>query len=666
MNRTLYDTVRTRAHRAHRQSPLPPMAEDFAHAGLTPAERITRRFEALCAAETPVILDESELIVFTRTVPNLPDIFTEEEWAEKKEHHFIHELGYISNLSPDYASVIAIGLDAVYENSDSEYTRRAIRALCALSDRYRDHARSTGREDVASVLDVVPHKPASTFREALQFLRILHFGIWAEGSYHNTLGRFDKYLYPYYRHDIDAGILTDDGAYELVCDFFLACNKDSDLYVGVQQGDNGQSLVLGGIDENGCDVWSELSRICLRASERLCMIDPKINIRVNKNTPLSVYEDGSRLTAVGLGFPQYSNDDVVIPGLERLGYAHEDAVDYAVAACWEFIIPRVGADIANIGALNFPAVVDIAMHRSLKTAETFDAFMDDVRRVITEECTRIMDEVDAKGGVWFTPHPLLNTLFGREIDKGAKYNNFGIHGTGVAIAADSLAVIRDHVFGDGVIGREELISACDNDFAGHEALLSFVRNECPKMGQDNDSVDALAADLLHTFAASLEGRKNSRGGIWRAGTGSAMFYLWHTEALGASPSGRRKGEPYGTNYSPALSTKSDGPISLIRSFTKPNLSEVINGGPLTLEFHASVFSDPDNLPKLARLVQFFVHSGGHQLQLNTVSKDILLDAQAHPENYPHLIVRIWGWSAYFVELDRPYQDHVIARQEYRL
>ena len=145
-----------------------------------------------------------------------------------------------------------------------------------------------------------------------------------------------------------------------------------------------------------------------------------------------------------------------------------------------------------------------------------------------------------------------------------------------------------------------------------------------------------------------------------------MFYLWHTEALEASPNGRRKGEPYGTNYSPALSTKADGPISLIRSFTKPNLSEVINGGPLTLEFHASVFSDPDNLPKLARLVQFFILSGGHQLQLNTVSKEVLLDAQAHPENYPHLIVRIWGWSAYFVELDKPYQDHVIARQEYHL
>ena len=666
MNQALYDLIRSKEHRTHRQAPLPPMADAFSRAGLTPAERMTRRFEALCAKEIPVILDESEQIVFLRTVPNLPDIFTEEEWADKKAHHFIHELGYISNLSPDYASVIAVGLDAVCENNEREETRRAVRALCTISDRYRDYARAIGREDIAAVLDVVPHKPAGTFREALQFLRILHFGIWLEGSYHNTLGRFDKYLYPYFRHDLDAGILTQEEAYALVCDFFLACNKDSDLYVGVQQGDNGQSLVLGGIDENGNDVWSDMSRICLRASERLCMIDPKINIRVNRCTPISVYEEGSRLTAVGLGFPQYSNDDIVIPGLERLGYAHEDAVNYAVAACWEFIIPRVGADIANIGALNFPAVIDIAMHRSLKTADSFDAFMDDVRVVIAEECTRIMDGVDAKGGVWFTPHPLLNTLFGCEIDRGAKYNNFGIHGTGVAIAADSLAVIRDHVFGDGRIGREALISACDSDFEGKPELLAFVRNECPKMGQDNPSVDALASDLLHTFAASLAGRKNCRGGIWRAGTGSAMFYLWHTEALGASPNGRRKGEPYGTNYSPALSTKSDGPLSLIRSFTRPDLSEVINGGPLTLEFHASVFSDPANLPKLARLVQFFVQSGGHQLQLNTVKKEVLLDAQAHPENYPHLIVRIWGWSAYFVELDRPYQDHVIARQEYLL
>ncbi|MCQ2431174.1 MAG: pyruvate formate-lyase [Clostridia bacterium] len=663
MNEKLYQMIREREHRIVRTQPVPPMAEVFAKEGLDVRERMTRRFEALCAKETPVILDESELIVYTRTVPNLPDVLTEAEWADIRAKHFVHELGYISNLSPDYGTLIGKGLIAAMEETEDPHSIRAMAAILDLADRYRIYAEAIGRADVAEVLAQVPAKPARTFREALQFFRIIHFSLWLEGSYHNTTGRFDKYMYPYFRHDMDEGILNTATAQELIDDFFLSFNKDSDLYVGVQQGDNGQSMVLGGLDENGNSVYSDLSRMCLKASEKLQMIDPKINLRVDHNTPLTVYEEGSRLTAVGLGFPQYSNDDVVIKGLCDLGYEYKDAVNYVAAACWEFIIPGVGADIANIGALNFPAVVDIAMHRALKNAASFDDFMKTVKEVIREECETIMSSVH---DVWFTPHPFLDVLSGCDIAKGAKYNNFGIHGTGVAIAADSLAVLRDHVFGDGTITKDEILAACDGDFAGQEELLARVRNECPKMGQDDDAVDALAVDLLDTFSETLKGRKNCRGGIWRAGTGSAMFYLWHTKALGASPSGRRAGEPYGTNFSPALFTKADGPISVIRSFTKPDLSKTINGGPLTLEFHSSVFADPENLPKLARLVQYFISRGGHQLQLNTVNRETLLDAQEHPENHRHLIVRIWGWSAYFVELDKSYQDHVIARQEYRL
>ena len=143
-----------------------------------------------------------------------------------------------------------------------------------------------------------------------------------------------------------------------------------------------------------------------------------------------------------------------------------------------------------------------------------------------------------------------------------------------------------------------------------------------------------------------------------------MYYLWHASEIGASPDGRRKGEAFGTNFSPSLFARTCGPLSVIRSFTKPNLKEAINGGPLTLEFASSMFQSPDSIQKIALLVKAFIDLGGHQLQLNAVNTERMKDAQIHPEKHRQLVVRIWGWSAYFVELDKAYQDHVIQRQQY--
>lgn len=174
----------------------------------------------------------------------------------------------------------------------------------------------------------------------------------------------------------------------------------------------------------------------------------------------------------------------------------------------------------------------------------------------------------------------------------------------------------------------------------------------------------MAVMLLHTFAESLKGRVNCRGGVYRAGTGSAMYYLWHANEIGASPDGRRKGEPFGTNFSPSLFARINGPLSVISSFTKPDFREAINGGPLTMEFSASMFQDPDSIQKIATLVKTFIDMGGHQMQLNAVNTQLLEDAQKHPEAHSQLVVRIWGWSAYYVELDKEYQDHVLRRQQY--
>ncbi len=654
MNKELYNFIVEKKHHRYRKE-----IELTFDKAMSPIERMTYRFEKLAAAENPVLL-ENEKICFLRTIKNIPDIFTEEEWTEIKSKHYIHELGYMSNLSPDYERTIKVGLLEKRKSADV-YGKRVIDAIINLSDRYREVAKKQGKLELAKVLERVPRYGATSFYEALQFFRIIHFSLWLEGNYHNTVGRFDKYMYPYLKTDMEKGLYTRKTALEMVEDFFLSFNKDSDLYVGVQQGDNGQSMVLGGIDENGEEVFNLLSELSLEASRNLLMIDPKINLRVGKNTPIEVYELGSELTKAGLGFPQYSNDDIVIDGLVKLGYDRKDAVNYVTAACWEFIIPKVGADVANIGALSFPKVIDACLHRDLASCDTYGDFEKAIKAEIKAQCNEITSGIK---NLWFVPSPFINTMIEGGIYDGAKYNNFGIHGTGIATGADSLAAIEKYVFEDKTISKETLIEAVDTDFEKHGEILPILRYEAPKMGTDNDKADEKATMLLDTFADSLKGKKNCRGGIFRAGTGSAMFYLWHANELGASPDGRRKGEPFGTNYSPSLFAKISGPLSVIKSFSKQHFENAINGGPLTLEFAESMFADADSVKKIAMLVKSYVDMGGHQLQLNAVNTKLMKEAQENPDKHRQLVVRIWGWSAYFVELDKEYQDHVMRRQQY--
>ena len=663
MSKLLKDYIVNRKHHQFRKDyeEHAKLSTTYKELGLSPKERMTRRFELLAGLETPVLLPD-EKICFIRTVKNIPDCFTEDEWAEIKGKHFIHELGYMSNLSPNYERVIASGLLAERENAD-EYGKRIIDAILDLTSRYQKKAIEEGKMELAKVLERVPAYGATSFYEALQSFRIIHYSLWLEGNYHNTVGRLDKYMYPYLKADMEKGLYTRETALEMVEDFFLSFNKDSDLYVGVQQGDNGQSLVLGGIDENGVEVFNLLSELCLEASRNILMIDPKINLRVSKKTPLRVYELGSELTKAGLGFPQYTNDDIVIEGLQKLGYEYKDACDYAMAACWEFIIPNVGGDVGNIGALSFPKMIDICLHKYLMECETFEEFLGKVKEEIQKECDAICDNIK---DLWFVPSPFMNIMIDGGIYDGAKYNNFGLHGTGVATAADSLAVISKYIYDEERFTKEALIEAVDSDFELHSEMLPILRYEAPKMGNNEELPDDMTVQLLKMFSDSLKGKKNCRGGVYRAGTGSAMYYLWHANEIGASPDGRRKGEPFGTNFSASLFAKINGPLSVIKSFTKPDFTENTNGGPLTLEFASSMFKDQESVKKVAALVKAYIDMGGHQLQLNAVNSDMLKAAQENPEAHRQLVVRIWGWSAYFVELDKEYQDHVLRRQQYRV
>jgi formate C-acetyltransferase len=666
-------------HQIHLRTVDVNLAEEFQAQNLPPAERMVQRLEFLLAHEKPVI-DPDERIVLTRTIRKQPDLFTQEEWAGIKAGHHIHELGTVSNVTPNYYDLIREGfgnrrrqIEAALSGASAEEQAflegllRTMQAVAGLVDRYRKEAFRQGNHIVADILSRIPEEGARTFHEALQFFRILHFTLWLEGEYHNTIGRFDLQMNGFLEADLAAGRLDEASAFELLQEFFLSFNKDSNLYPGVQQGDNGQSMVLGGRDAAGNPVFNRLTSLCLEASRELLLIDPKINLRVSKDTPLDIYRQGTELTREGLGFPQYSNDDVVIPGLIDLGYDPADAADYSVAACWEFTIPGKGMDITNIDAVSFPAIIDTAVHEHLASSVTFEQFMDHVEELLSEECRTLVQNC---ARLWFIPAPFLSILTDgciarrQDISLGAKYNNWGLHGTGIATAIDSLVNIRHLIFDEQTLTPAELVDAIDKDFDEYAYLLHQLRYESPKFGDGTEEPELMAVRLLDMFARSVRDLRNGRGGRIRPGTGTAMYYLWHVRDLPASPDGRRKGEPLAANYTPSLFAKMPGPLSIVKSFTRPDLSQVINGGPLTLEFHDTLFRTLESRDKVSALVKWYIDSGGHQLQLNAVNRETLAAAKAHPEAHRQLIVRVWGWSAYFCELDEAYQDHVMQRMEY--
>ncbi|MDR2608901.1 MAG: pyruvate formate lyase family protein [Treponema sp.] len=506
-----YFIVRKEHHFFRREASDPYiLAEQFAAEKAGDLERAAARLRWVLEQEKPLVFP-GEKIVMIRTVSTVPEIFSPEEFENIKKKHAVHEQGKVSNVNPRYSLLLEKGSSAVKAEirehiscAEEENTacgaeklrfyRAALDTLESLesfADRYGLECLEAGNREAAQVFSRIPRERPQTFREALQFLRLLHYCLWCSFNYHNTFGRFDQYMYPWFAHDIDAGILTEEGALELLEEFFISCNKDSDLYPGIQQGDNGQSMVLGGLRVDGSESYNELSALCLRASLELRLIDPKINLRVNKKTPVELYHKGSQLTKQGLGFPQYANDDIVVEALKRWGYEEKDAYNYVVAACWEFIVPGAGMDIVNINALSFARAVINAVDRS-EEWDSFEELMSIVKKEIFSQAESIMN---ATAGIYMEPSPFLSLMMdgcmekGRDISLGGLYNNYGIHGTGLSTAVDSLAALRKYVFQDERIGKHELKEILRNNYEGRDDVYHLFRYEAPKMGNDIERME---------------------------------------------------------------------------------------------------------------------------------------------------------------------------------
>lgn len=651
------------------------------------AARLTRR---TCEAQS-VVLEPEERIVFTRTVRQVPPLYSDAELRTLTAGRTLHELGPISNICADWGMVLSEGL--LERKKTALATRRRMAAdpeavefldgavetmdaVMALAGRYAETARQQGQTEVADVLDRVPARPAATFHEALQALRLCHAVLWLSGHYHCGLGRFDQYMWPYLEADLKDGRLTEAGAAELLAEFFISLNKDSDLYPGIQQGDNGQSLMLGGMRRDGGNGVNPLTAMVLRVARAVALIDPKINLRVDRHTDLELLALAAELTRIGLGFPQYANDEVVIPGLVAAGYAMEDARDYTVAACWEFIIPGRGMEVVNIGAASLPAAADKAIRAGLAAGDSFESILE---RAGADLKVQVHALAEASRKLFLPPAPYYSVLMdgclerGRDLSHGLKYNNFGIHGAASANAADALAAVKTLVLDRKIIPANRLLRALETNFAEDEPLRQQLRNDGPKVGNHDDLADTLLVKLFDLFAeACASAGDNGRGGRFRAGSGSAMYYIWlarghagmREPVVGATADGRRAGEFFSSSLAPSPDVAVRGPLSVLQSFGKLDYRRICNGGPLTMELSDSLFRGRDSTRKVGMFVRAFVKSGCQQLQLNTLNVDTLRDAQRHPELHKNLVVRVWGWSGYFCELDEAYQNQIIGRHIY--
>ncbi len=678
---------------AYRQDASPDLICECDREGLSWTMRRARLTVRMCEAER-VVIEPDERIVYTRTLPAVPGVYTAEDFAALTAGRTLHEGGIINNVCADWGMAIGQGLlarRAVAEASHAraltggdddaaEFTAAAmetIDAVLALVARYEAEARRLGMDEVADVLAHVPAHPARTLHEALQSLRFMQAMVWLSGHHHVGLGRLDQYLWPYLSADLAAGRLDEAGAEELLAEAFIALNRDSDLYPGIQQGDNGQSMTLGGVTPAGESAVNPLTWMALRVARDVGLIDPKVNLRIDARTDQALLELGTELTRKGLGFPQYANDDVVIPALASHGYDLEDARDYTVAACWEFIIPGRGMDVGNVGAVSFPAAADAAIREGLASGASFETILECTRAEIAGQ---VRARVEPYERLLWAPAPWYSVLMtdalehGRDHGQGARYRNLGIHGAAAASAADSLAAVRRHVFELRDVATDELLAALAADFSGHEALRRRLAEESPRVGLHEPEVDGLLRQLYDWLADACEAEQETAGLLVRPGTGTAMYYLWLARGrsdasmpepvVGATADGRHRGDPFGANLAPTPGTPLRGPISVLQSYAGIDYGRICNGGPITLELSDSVFRSPDSISKVAGLVRTFAHLGGQQLQLNALSASRLLDAKAHPDEHRDLIVRVWGWSGYFCELSPEYQDHVISRHLY--
>ena len=659
--------------------------------------------ERIFAAMTPEWIDAYEAGVFT-------------EFMEQRApgHTVLDGKIYVKGLldfKKDVGAALA-GLDffADPEAYDKQEELRAmtvsIDAVVAFARRHAARARQLAAteknpvrkkelERIADVCDWVPAHAPRDFWEALQAYWFIHLGVIIEYNTWDSFnpGRLDQHLWPFYEKGLADGTLTKDSARELLQAFWVKFNNQpAPPKVGITAEESGTytdfALInVGGLKRDGTDGVNELSFLLLDVIEEMRILQPSSMVQISAKGPDAFLLRALRIVRTGFGQPSIFNSDAIVQELVRQGKSVEDARSGGSSGCVEAGAFGKEAYILT-GYFNLPKVFEITLGNGVdprtgkkigletgdpKAFRTFDELFEAFRRQIRHfvdikvRGSNVIEKLYAE----CLPAPFLSVLIDDCVQKGkdyhgggARYNTNYIQGVGVGTITDTLSAIRYNVYDHGHFTMAELLAALETNFVGYESLRQRVLNRTPKFGNDDDYADGLMTRVFEAYFEAVDGRPTPRGGKYRINLLPTTVHIYFGRMTGATADGRLAGDAVSEGVSPVQGADRKGPTAVIKSLGK--MDHVRTGGTLlNQKFTPQLLADDTGLRGVKDLVRSYFRLMGHHIQFNVVTADTLREAQKAPEKYRDLIVRVAGYSDYFVDCSTELQNEIIRRTEHQ-
>jgi len=553
-----------------------------------------------------------------------------------------------------------------------------------MADKENDINRKDELIKIAEICNIVPKNPPKTFYEAIQFVWFTQVGgIISENPLALNPGRFDQYMYPYYKSDLEKGLMTQEQAQELVDSLWLKLSEwvwtisanTADFFAGYNQF---QNLTVGGKTREGKDATNDVSYLCLNATERVKTHQPGLSVRIHQDCPSEFLDSVTNLVSKGTGFPAIHNDNAGYQMLINAGYEPEDARDWSNCGC---VVPhfRKTGEWTSAVNINFTAALEFALNQGESRISGEKIGLDENNPAKFESYEEV-EEAFYKQFDNLIEHSIIATLVAQRLHKemvprpflssciedcmvnaGAKYNLGPVlTGIGLAVTSNSLAVIKKLVFEDRVTTMETIIKALDANWDGYEELRQLALN-VPKYGNDIDYVDDIAIKMANHYYSEGHKYTDINGNNFNTAFMGISNYLPTGKVVGATPCGRKAKEPLSEGVSPFAGSDTSTPLAAMRSAAKLNQDVHSGGTLLNLRLNEDLVKTKRGQSNLGSMIQSFFSLGAFHVQFNTISTEVLRKAQEKPEDYKDLLVRVAGYSTQFVNLSKSMQDAIIAR-----